>query len=306
MVGEKQMNTTRARYGGLLWLCAALTVISCTPASAASDAEVEGLQMPAWLTRAGKRLPLAIGAKVQNGDQITTGAGSRVLLRLPEGSTVKLGENARFDLDDMAQEREGSQQRFRASLGVERGAFRFTTAPEVKAQSTRNVAVNFRTITATVVGTDLWGKSSDDAELVALVEGKITAGRKGQPPVAMDESRSVLIAPRDTPPGPLVKITLAQLNAFAQETELQPGSGVAGRSGTWKVYASRTPNQEEALAIYERLRDAGYAAAVQPSISQGKQIYQVRIVGLLSEADGVAVAIKLRVELGIQDVRVSL
>jgi hypothetical protein len=41
-------------------------------------------------------------------------------------------------------------------------------------------------------------------------------------------------------------------------------------------------------------------------VSQGKQMYQVRIVGLLTEADGVAVAIKLRVQLGLQDVRVSL
>jgi predicted RNA-binding protein with TRAM domain len=56
----------------------------------------------------------------------------------------------------------------------------------------------------------------------------------------------------------------------------------------------------------ERLRNAGYAATIQPAVSQGKQIYQVRIVGLVSEADGIAVAVKLRVQLGIQDVRVSL
>ena len=41
-------------------------------------------------------------------------------------------------------------------------------------------------------------------------------------------------------------------------------------------------------------------------MSGGKQVYQVRIVGFLSEADGVAVAVKLRVQLGLQDVRVSL
>jgi hypothetical protein len=41
-------------------------------------------------------------------------------------------------------------------------------------------------------------------------------------------------------------------------------------------------------------------------MSGGKQVYQVRIVGFLTEADGVAVAVKLRVQLGLQDVRVSL
>ena len=87
---------------------------------------------------------------------------------------------------------------------------------------------------------------------------------------------------------------------------MQAGSGGAGRGGTWKVYAARTPSQEEALAVYERLRDAGFAAAVQPAISGGKQIYAVRIAGLLSEADGVAVAAKLRIQLRLQGVSVSL
>ena len=47
-------------------------------------------------------------------------------------------------------------------------------------------------------------------------------------------------------------------------------------------------------------------AAIQPAVSGGKQIYQVRIVGILSEADGIAVAVKLRVQLGLQGVQVSL
>jgi hypothetical protein len=41
-------------------------------------------------------------------------------------------------------------------------------------------------------------------------------------------------------------------------------------------------------------------------LSGGQQIYQVRIVGILSEADGVAMAVKLRVQLGLRDVQVSL
>ena len=66
--------------------------------------------MPAWLTRDGKRQPLALGAQLKNGDIITTGEGSRVLLRLGEGSVVKLGENARFDLNDMSQTRPQSRE----------------------------------------------------------------------------------------------------------------------------------------------------------------------------------------------------
>lgn len=295
------------------WRAAALAVAvlggSLAPApvlAAGAEAEVEELQMPAWLTRDGKRQPLAPGAQLKSGDTITTGDGSRVLLRLAEGSAVKLGENARFELASLTQKREGSQQRFSASLELRQGAFRLTTPPDDKGKSTRDIAVKFPTLTATVVGTDLWGKSADGQEIVALIDGKINVARRGDAPVAMTEARTVYIAPPDAPPRPVSAITLAQLNAYAQETELQPGAGVAGRVGNYKIYAARTPNQQEALAVYERLRDAGYAAAIQPAVSQGKQIYQVRIAGILTEADGVAVAIKLRVQLGLQDVHVSL
>ena len=276
---------------------AVLGVSLLAPLSArGADAEVEELQMPAWLTRDGKRQPLAPGAQLRSGDTITTGDGSRVLLRLPEGSAVKLGENARFELASVQQARKGGEQRFNARLELRQGAFRFTTPSDDKAKHARNIEVKFPTLTATVTGTDLWGKSADGQEVVALIEGKISVARGGDAPVVMAEAKTVYVAPPDAPPRPVSAITLAQLNAYAQETELKPGAGVA----------KRTPNQQEAIAVYERLRDAGYAAAIQPAVSQGKQIYQVRIAGILTEADGVAVAIKLRVQLGLQDVHVSL
>lgn len=298
--------------GKYLWmmLTAALAFgIASLPVSAIAatpDAEVEALQMPAWLTRGGERVPLEIGAALRNGDAITTGDGSRVVLRLAEGSTVKLGENARFELNGMAQGRSNNQQTFKGTLGVRQGAFRFTTAPEDKARSKREIDVQFVTVTASIVGTDLWGKSGIDREIVALVDGEITVKRKGEAAVSMNEAKSVYIAPEGAPSRPVSAITLAQLNAFAQETEMQAGAGGAGKVGNWKVYAARTPSQEEAVEVLEKLRDAGFAAAVQQAMSGGKQIYAVRIAGLLSEADGVAVAAKLRIQLRLPNVSVSL
>ena len=300
---RKWLTATAAT--GLLSVVLVLMPVS-SAAAAPPDAEVEALQMPAWLTRDGKRQPLALAAQLKNGDIITTGQGSRVLLRLAEGSAVKMGENAHFELNDMSQTRDGNQQKFSAALGLRQGAFRFTTPPGDRSRGARSIDVRFPTLTASVTGTDIWGKSANDGEVVALIEGKISVTRKGDAPVAMAEAKTVYVAPADGPPRPVTAITLAQLNAYAQETELQPGAGAVGKVGNYKIYAARTPNQEEALAVYERLRDAGYAAAIQPAMSGGKQIYQVRIVGFLSEADGVAVAVKLRVQLGLQDVRVSL
>jgi hypothetical protein len=274
--------------------------------AATVDGEVEALQMPAWLTRNGKRVPLEIGAPLRSGDTITTGEGSRVVLKLAEGSTVKLGENARFELAGIERGRDHNQDTFKGTLAVREGAFRFTTAPGDRMRAKREIDVQFKTVTASIVGTDLWGKSGIDREIVALVDGEVTVKRKGETPVTLNESKSVYIAPADAPSRPVSKITLAQLNGFAQETEMQAGGGGAGKAGNWKVYAARTPDQQEAVAVYEKLQDAGFAATIQQAFSGGKQIYAVRIAGVLSESDGVAIAAKLRIQLKLQNVSVSL
>src|SRR5262245_15552367 len=82
----------------LAQLAAAVSLIGAVAAHAAPNAEVEAVQMPAWIERDGQRSPLEVGALLRNDDQIETGAAARVLLRLSDGSTVRLGENARFRL----------------------------------------------------------------------------------------------------------------------------------------------------------------------------------------------------------------
>lgn len=59
---------------------------------AAPDAVVEGIQLPAWVLRDGKRQPLAIGTELKSNDEVATGGNSRLLLRLGDGSVVKLGD----------------------------------------------------------------------------------------------------------------------------------------------------------------------------------------------------------------------
>jgi hypothetical protein len=96
------------------------------------------------------------------------------------------------------------------------------------------------------------------------------------------------------------------LAGYAAETEMAPGPGEARKGGTWRLYAARTPNENEALAVYDKLQDAEYDASIRPVTRNGQTEYVVRILGLLSGADGVALAVKLGVQLGLQDVSVSL
>lgn len=290
------------------WAFAAFVIalLGGPPAVAAvADAEVEGLQLPVWLLRAARREPLALGTALRNGDRIESGAGARVLLRLADGSMVKLGENARFTLDGLARKREGSGL-LTATLGVLQGAFRFTTTALYNFRGAREVQVRFTTVTVGIRGTDLWGKSTDARDIVALIEGKVTLMRAGEGPVQMEQARTVYQAPRNAPALPIEPITAEQLGLFAAETEIVPGQGALGKGGRWRVYAARASTQSEALAVYDRVREAGFPATIDPVLADGRTVYRVRIGGLLSETDGTVVAVKLKAELGLKDVSVSL
>jgi hypothetical protein len=289
-----------------LVLLAALASWIVPPARAAvADAEVEAVVAPAWLVRNGKRVPLGVGTQLRNGDQILTGEAARARLLLADGSTVKLGENARFSLDGMARKRDGTRT-FTAALGVVQGAFRFTTSLVYGFSGRRDVKVMFATVTAGIRGTDLWGKTTADREIVALIEGKVTLTRPGDKPVTMTQPSSVYETARAATALPVSTLPPEVLARYAAETEMAAGAGEARKGGTWRLYAARTASQQEALAVYDKLQDAGYDASIRPITKDGQTEYTVRIVGLLSEADGVALAVKLRVQLGLQDVSVSL
>ncbi|HSB48795.1 MAG TPA: hypothetical protein VLD15_04705, partial [Burkholderiales bacterium] len=69
----------------------ALCVLALLGAPAAAQTlTVEGVVSPAWVERGGARLPLAVGMQLNDRDRVVTGSGSRALLRLAEGSAVKL------------------------------------------------------------------------------------------------------------------------------------------------------------------------------------------------------------------------
>src|SRR5262245_54516573 len=140
---------------------AAIAALFCAAAFAQPAAVVEGVQMPAWIERAGRTSPIAPGMALQAGDQVKTGAGSRLLVKLSEGSLVKLGENGTLRIAEMSP----SKDLFAATLRVLEGAFRFTTDVAAK-QRKRDVNISVATVTAGIRGTDLWGRSRDDRQIV--------------------------------------------------------------------------------------------------------------------------------------------
>jgi len=285
-------------------LFAALLAVAAQHAVAAPAAVVEGVQMPAWVERAVtggiRRIPLAPGMELRGGDEVKTGAGSRIYIKLAEGSLVKLGENASLKLLDLQPERGGL---FRAALNVLEGAFRFTTDILAK-ERRREVSIRVATVTAGIRGTDLWGKSMPERQIVCLIEGKIEVGAEGEAPVTMDQARQFYQREQgQTKPVGFVEPT--QLAQWAQETEIEDGQGAARRGGKWRVTLASVSTQSEALAIYDQVRTAGYAAEIHPAKAGEKRIYVVRISRLPTKADAEALAAQLRGKHGVEEPKVS-
>ena len=285
-------------------LGAALLAGAAVQAGAAPAALVEGVQMPAWVERAGvgaaRRLPLAPGMELRGGDELRTGAGARVYVKLAEGSLVKLGENASLRILEVAPESGGF---FKAALHVLEGAFRFTTDLLAK-ERRREVSIRVATVTAGIRGTDLWGKSAPEREIVCLIEGAIEVGAAGEAPVLMSEPRQFYQRLKGaTQPVGFVEPT--QLAQWARETEIAEGRGAARRGGRWKVTLARADTQKAALELYDRLRDAGYAAEIFPVKAGDGHEYLVRITRLATQADAEALAEQLRGTAGVQEPAVS-
>src|SRR5882672_9002965 len=288
------MRGPRRRDGIMLSLRNGLFVLLMVAAGlshAAPDAVVEGIQLPAWVTRDGKRQPLAIGTELKSNDEVSTGDRSRLLLRLGDGSAVKLGENGKLRLSDLVQKRK--EGFIAATLRVLEGAFRFTTNAAVKNRSTRDITVQFPTVTAGIRGTDIWGKNLGDKEVLVLIEGKVTVTRTGDQPVQMTDPLTYLQAPKSGS-ATVEAVPMEQLKAWAAETEIAEGTGATRKGGRWKLYLASYRQQLEALSLYDGLRRDGYPVRIQPQQGEEGQIYRVRLAGFSTEQEANALGARLK------------
>ena len=283
----------------LYGLFLAASFFSAAQAYAQAAASVEGVQMPAWAERNGRRIPLFPGMELRAGDQIFTGAGSRALVRLSEGSVVKLGENGTLRFSQI----DRSTEIFRAALGVLQGAFRFTT-DLVGKKNRREVDIRVAQVTAGIRGTDLWGRGRKDNEVVCLIEGEIQVGAEGEAAQTLNQPLQ-FYRRVDAKTQPIGIIDAKQLAEWARETEIEEGKGSLRAGGRFSVALVSAPEQKTALAIYDALRNAGYPAEILPR-KEGEQIvYVVRIRQLQSRADAQALADRLKGQFGITEPRIS-
>jgi hypothetical protein len=280
-----------------LILALALGVASIQ-ALAQPAAVIEGVQMPAWRERDGKRTPLVPGMELRAGDRILSGKEARVVVRLSEGSVVKLGENGTLRLAQI----EPSREIFRAALEVLQGAFRFTTDVASKARK-REVSVRVDTVTIGLRGTDFWGRSRGELQIVCLIEGAIQVGAADEQPVTMDQPRQFYRRDKGKTQ-PVGMVEPKQLEQWALETDIEAGKGALRRGGRFSVALLTAAEQAQANSVRNQLREAGYAAEVTSRKEADKTTYLVQLRHLPSREEAQALANHLKGKFGVSEPRV--
>lgn len=277
---------------GLRWHHGLFGLLLCSFGTAwASTAVIDAVQMPAWLQHDGRKLPLAPGQQVRDGDRVLTGQDARAYIRLPEGSTVKLGAGALLTYQSAPAEK----SLFKAALDVATGAFRFTTAAIRKLQK-RDVAIHVGTATIGIRGTDVWGRSGKDEDLVMLIEGHVEVKPAQGEALELKEPMAVFTAAKGGAAAPLTLATAEQFQARARETEIMSGDGAARPRGKSSLRLGSFTDEGSALALYDKLRTAGYNARIRPSAADAGEgwNYEVALYGLAGKGEVAAVAARLK------------
>jgi len=271
---------------------------------AASPAAVESVQLSASVERGRQTVPLAPGMELKEGDRVNTGARSKLVLKLAEGSTIKLGERGSLFFDK-AQVREDGV--FEAALFVAEGAFRFTTAALDKLAGKREVTIAVNNVSAGIRGTDLWGKSTPESDIVCLIEGSIEVTPPGEKPFTLDQPLS-FYALEGNVSRPVATVLADRFKEWAAETEQEPGQGVATRRGKWKISVTSIRKSGEALDAYNALRKSGYPAEIVPGKAGDERVYSVRLSNFESEKDAKSAveALKSQAELAKYEYKVGM
>ena len=256
---------------------------------AAAGLTVEAVQMPAWTTQGGKRVPLSPGDAVNTSQEVETAAGAGLVLRMAEGSLVRLGEKTRLGVQRLEVNDADGRMAVRSELKLFDGFFRFATSAVAKVVGQREIDVSLRTATIGIRGTDFWSMTDAEHDAACLFEGKVDLATRDQGALTLDKPTAFWARFFAQPVKPVGNATPDELAKFLKSTELTPGQGVAVAGGRYRVVAAAAGSDAAAQALAARLREAGYPAQVRAKEAQGKKVHEVRINGLATRADASAV-----------------
>ena len=134
----------------------------------------------------------------------------------------------------------------------------------------REVQVRFPTLTIGVRGTDFWGKSADNQEMVLLIEGSVALTRHSaadaQTVIETRQMQVPLSYLRSDQGGALVEDSASPeaVAAWATETEPDPQRPSGRAEGKFQAMLFGALTQQRAASLSAQLRELGYPVEVTP------------------------------------------
>ena len=267
------------------------------PTYTSRAAQVDGLQIPAWVEHAGTRQPARAGMPLAAADIVETGKGGRLIIQLADGSFVKLGEETRLALTALREEDE-PQNTLTGLFNVVKGAFRYT-ADTLGRMAQRDLQVQVANTTLAIHGTDLWGRNKEGEATVCLIEGKITLSQPRLAELTMDQPQTFLTVPREGEPQPVAPVDPEMLKQWLAETELNLGRGVILPGGGWVVQLGSHNSEATARKIEARLLADGIPVEFTTVQLKDRTFHRLRVSNFDTQQDAKYFADKLRGQPGI-------
>lgn len=292
---------------GILLMGAGLWAGQGAARAATNSTVVEAVQLPAWVERNGERRPAEPGVQLRDNDKAITADHARMLLRMPDRSVIKLGEQTEFQIESLAVRRPqaAGPSELSATLRLVTGVFRYATDYSSKALGNkRELNLKMATATVGIRGTDFWSMTDAAHDAVCMFEGKVEVMRDAKPGVVLDKPGAFWVVFTGQPEQAAGQATPDQLAKFIGQAEMQPGKGILLQGGQWRTVAGFMPSGVQANALRTRLQTAGYPADVVAK--DGK--FEVRINQLATREDAETVLTQLQANatLGVTGGRVAL
>ncbi|MCC1495669.1 SPOR domain-containing protein [Alcanivorax sp. 1008] len=263
----------------------AILVLCALSSVAVAELVVEGLQYPAWVQKNGTNIALAPGDTIFSGEQIITGAGGKVWLKMPDHARVKVGPEATLNVGLMTVSSTGNEDTensLQGALEVVRGAFRYTTT-ELSKLWRRDVNLQLgNTATIGIRGTDLWGQVDSNDQFVVLIEGRITVKpRDITEAITLMNPLQTYRAGRQE----AGSVDMQALQSLAPITELDAGSGIMRQGGEYSLNLASFSSSDQAKLFAQVLDKAGLASTTTRVNIADAVWWRVSAVALVSLQD---------------------
>ncbi|TNF52995.1 MAG: hypothetical protein EP308_10310 [Burkholderiales bacterium] len=306
---QPNADRSTARIGRhITWALATLLCLMGSAAMASDRSSVlEAVQLPAWVERHGEQRPAQPGQMLRAGDLAITSSGARMLIRMPDRSVIKLGEDTRFVIEQMKMSPRDAAGRseLRAGLNLITGVFRYATDYTSKALGhSREVNLRMATATVGIRGTDFWSMTDADHDAVCVFEGKVDVLREGKDTIPLTKPGAFWVVFTGQPEQPAGQASPDQLAKFIGQADMQPGQGVLVAGGRWRVVAGVVSSATQASELRDRLRQAGYPAVAV--IRQGRHEVRINELATKEDAEHVLAQLSTGDRLLLQASRVAL